>query len=82
MEMVSDMQSLIVAAMSVNDVPSVPLRNKTIDAIGSIEAVNSAKTYDAETLAVSAAANAKFVQLLTAIYLKRTSRKPIKSVST
>ena len=42
-EMVSDIQSLIVDAMSVNDVPYVPLINNTKAAIGSAKAIKYAK---------------------------------------
>ena len=59
--MVSDLQSLIVAIISGNEVPCVPPRNMIKDAIGSAVAMNSAKINDAETITAGAAAAAKLI---------------------
>ena len=59
--MVYNLQYLIVAAMSGNDVSSVPLRKKMKDAIGIVEALESAKIYYAETITSSAAAAANLM---------------------
>ena len=55
------MQSLIVAVISGNEVPYVPPRNMIKDAIGSAEAMNSAKINYAETIAAGAAAAATLI---------------------
>ena len=59
--MVSGMQYLIVAAISVNDVPYVPTSKNMKAAIGHDEAMKFAKIDDTETLAAGASDAANFM---------------------
>ena len=80
------MQSLILAAMSVNDVPYVSLGKNLKAAIGSAKLLKPTKKYqieinDAETLSTSTSAAAKCMELMTAMSLRESSGKPNKSIS-
>ena len=66
--------------MSVNDVPSVPPRKKMKCTIVSAEAMKSSIIGYAETLAAGATSDAKLVECMTDMSLKRTSSKPSKYV--
>ena len=73
--MVSELQSHIVADISVNDVTSVPPSKKIKSAIVINEAMKFSKIYDAETLASGAASAAKCMKLIIYRYLKSTGGK-------
>ena len=85
-EIVSGMQSLIVAAMLVNSVPSVPSINNMKPTIGRNESMNSSQMKehkdldDAETLAAGASAATDFMERMMDMPLKRASGKEKKSV--
>ena len=74
------MQSLIVAAMKINDVPSVPPSKKIKATIGSIESMKSSNIDDAKTIAAKAAAASKLMEHMMAMSLKRSSGNTGQSV--
>ena len=86
--MLSDIKSLIVATMSGNYVPSMPLSNNPKYAIGSPEAMNPAKQKyqreidDTETLAAGASAANKWMERMKDMYLKKCRGKPKKTIRT
>ena len=80
LEMVSELKYLIVASISVNDVPSIPPRNKINTSIGSAEAIKSTNIDDAETVAAGASSAAKLMEQMTTMSLNISRGKPGKYV--
>ena len=78
----SGLQSLILYAMSVNDVHYVPPINIMKAAIGRYEAMKSANIDGAKNLSAGAAADSKFMEHMMAMSFKRASGKSDKSVRT
>ena len=81
-EIISELQSLIVATMSGNEFPFVPPRNRIKAAIESTEAMKSSNIDGAETISSGAAADEKLMECITDMSLKRASGKPVKYVRT
>ena len=81
-EMESELQYLIVSTMSVNDFLFLPPSKKTKAAIGSDKATNYVNISDDETLFNGAASAAKLMERMTAMSLKISSGKLVKSFGT
>ena len=74
------MQSLIVAAMKRNDVPSVPPSKKMKSEIRSAELMNSAEIDDAKTLVPGEADATKLMEYIVDMSLKISNGKPVKTI--
>ena len=72
--MASELQSLIMADMSGNDVPSVPPNKKMKSAIGCSEAMKSAYIDYAETLSTGAASAAKLMERMMSMAIGKTGK--------